>query len=269
MNNQIIRLQNYLRYSAGTSYRTFPVPPFTAFLQANDPLIFFNYAIPDEPISADSVEADESLALLKEVFLRENRTPRFEFLGEYAPELPTVLERAGFSEESRLPLMLCTPDRLVMPQPIHGFTVRQFQTDSPKAMAFAHSRIAYIGFSGKDDWSADHEGGIFEEKRASIAKGMGLFVGYVDEIPVVVATYSVPYDGITEIGGVATLPEYRRRGLAGYITAVATANAFANGVTLALLSAGDEGAGRVYERVGFQTDATAVVYIIQPEPSSE
>jgi ribosomal protein S18 acetylase RimI-like enzyme len=265
MNSQIIRLQKYLRYSAGTSYRTFPVPPFTVFLQANDPLIFFNYAIPDEPISADSGDADESLDLLKEVFVRENRTPRFEFIGEYAPELPTVLERAGFSEESCLPLMLCTPETLVMPPPIPGFTVRHLQFDSPVNMAIAHSRIAYIGFSGKDDWSADHEGGIFEEKMASIAKGMGLFVGYVSEIPVVVATYSVPYDGITEIGGVATLSEYRRRGLAGYITAVATAHAFANGVTLALLSAGDEGAGRVYERVGFQTGATAVAYIVKSD----
>lgn len=269
MNNQITRLQNYLRYSAGTSYRTFPVPPFTVFLQTNDPLIFFNYAIPDKPISADSEEADESLAVLKEVFVRENRTPRFEFIGEYTPELPTVLEDAGFREESRLPLMLCTPETLIMPPPIPGFTVYHLQPDSPVAMAIAHSRIAYIGFSGKDDWSADHEVGIPDQKTESIAKGMGLFVGYVDENPVVVATYSVPYDGITEIGGVATLPDYRRRGLAGYITAFATAHAFANGVTLALLSAGDEGAGRVYERVGFQTGATAVAYIVKSESSSE
>lgn len=267
MNSKIVRLQNYLRYSASTLYRSFPVPPFTVFLQANDPLIFFNYAIPDEPISADSVEADESLEVLKEVFVRENRTPRFEFIGEYAPELPTVLERAGFSEESRLPLMLCTAETLVMPPPIPGFTVRQLQTDSPIDMAIAHSRIAFIGFGGAE-WSAEQEVGISELKAAGIAKGIGSFVGYLEEIPVAVATSTVPYDGITEIGGVATLPGYRRRGLAGYLTAVATAHAFANGVTLALLSAGDEGAGRVYERVGYQTGATAVAYIVESEVSS-
>ena len=158
--------------------------------------------------------------------------------------------------------MLCTPASLVTPPPIAGFMVRQLQANSPVEMAIAHSRIAYISFEGME-WSPGHEVGIPELKAAASAKGMGLFVGYLEEVPVAVATYSVPHDGITEIGGVATLPGFRRRGLAGAITGVATAHAFANGVTLALLSAGDAGAGRVYERVGFKTGATAVAYSLK------
>jgi predicted GNAT family acetyltransferase len=127
-------------------------------------------------------------------------------------------------------------------------------------MKIAHSRIAHYGFAGDSPWLAEYEVGIPDQKEKAIANGMGLFVGYMAGEAVCVATYTVPYDGITEIGGVATLPDFRRQGMAGYITAVATAHAFANGVTLALLSAGDEKAGRVYERVGYRTGATAIAY---------
>jgi ribosomal protein S18 acetylase RimI-like enzyme len=268
MNHPIDRLQAYLRQSAITQYRAIPVPPFTVFIQANDALTFFNYAIPDEPIAADSAEAQESLELLKSVFIRENRTPRFEFIGEYAPELSGLLEKVGFTEESRLPLMLCTAETLVMPSPIEGFSVVHLQADSAPEVAIAHSRIAHYGFMGDSDWLAEYEVGIPEQKADAVAKGMGLFVGYLDEEAVAVATYGVPYDGIIELAGVATLPAYRRRGLAGYLSAVATAHAFENGVTLALLSAGDEGASRVYERIGYRAGATAVAYSAKPEGGS-
>lgn len=258
--NAIDRLQAYLRASAHTQYRSIPVPPFTVFIQPNEALIYFNYAIPDEAIAADSAEARDSLELLKAVFLRENRTPRFEFIGEYTPHLPVLLREAGFTEESNLPLMLCTAETLVFPPPIEGFTVLQLQADSPSEAMIAHSRVAHYGFMGDSEWKAEYEIGLPEEKAAAVAKGMGLFVGYLDGEAVAVATYGVPYDGITELAGVATLPAYRRRGLAGYLSAIATQHAFANGVTLALLSAGDEGASRVYERIGYHTGATAIAY---------
>ena len=56
------------------------------------------------------------------------------------------------------------------------------------------------------------------------------------------------------------MAEYRRRGIAGMLTAVMTQAAFAAGVRVAFLSAADERAGRVYERVGFQPFATALAY---------
>jgi len=265
MNHAIDRLQAYLRYSATTQYRSITVPPFTVFIQANDPLTFFNYAIPDAPISAESAEAQESLELLKAVFIRENRTPRFEFIGEYTPELPILLEKAGFTEESSLPLMLCTPESLVMPPPVAGFTVTRLQADSPPDVSIAHSRIGYMGFGMDVEWSTDHESGIPEQKARAVAKRMGLFVGYLNGEAMAVASYGSPYNGISELAGVATLPTYRRRGIAGYLSAVVTADAFAQGVTIALLSAGDEGATRVYERIGYRTGAMAVAYIAKTE----
>ena len=59
-------------------------------------------------------------------------------------------------------------------------------------------------------------------------------------------------DGVTELVGIATLTEYRRRGYGGALTTFAAQSAFANGASLVFLTAADEAAGRVYQRVGFQ-----------------
>lgn len=73
-----------------------------------------------------------------------------------------------------------------------------------------------------------------------------------------VACGSVQHDGsVAEVVGVATLPTHRRRGLAGAITATLSAEARSRGMRTVFLSAGDEEAARVYERVGFRRIGTA------------
>jgi ribosomal protein S18 acetylase RimI-like enzyme len=62
---------------------------------------------------------------------------------------------------------------------------------------------------------------------------------------------------IAEVVGVATLPAFRRRGLAGAVTACLTRHALAQGMRMVFLSAQDERAARVYERVGFRRVGTA------------
>ncbi len=66
--------------------------------------------------------------------------------------------------------------------------------------------------------------------------------------------------GATELVGITTLPEYRRQGFAGYLTAAMAMSAFASGATLLFLCAISEEAGRVYERVGFRHCAALVEY---------
>jgi GNAT superfamily N-acetyltransferase len=71
-----------------------------------------------------------------------------------------------------------------------------------------------------------------------------------------------PFDGVTEIAGIATLLPMRRRGIATALTGHAVRTAFAQGVEMACLSAGDEQASRVYERVGFHACATMLAYSV-------
>ena len=261
MTTQVTRLQAYLRYSAAHHYRSFPVPPFTAYLHVSDDLIYFNYAIPDSPVSTNDSEALAALESLRTVFVEHNRIPRFEWIAEYAPSLDTLLAQAGYAEESRLPLMLCAPDTLVMPPPVEGLTVTRLHTASPLEEAMAYRRVGGLSFGQvtlEDELALQSQSTL-----AGLREGKaGLFLGWWDGEVVAVASCSDPYDGLTELGGVGTLEGFRQRGIGAYLSAVATAAAFENGVTLAILSAGSDAATRVYERIGYRTGATALAYEI-------
>ena len=63
-------------------------------------------------------------------------------------------------------------------------------------------------------------------------------------------------DGASEVAGVATAEAFRRRGLAGLVTAAAARAAFACGARLCVLSPGTGEAQRVYARAGFRGAAT-------------
>ena len=65
---------------------------------------------------------------------------------------------------------------------------------------------------------------------------------------------------LAEVAGIATLEPFRRRGVASVLTSEAVRTAFVQGVAVALLTAADEHAGRVYERIGFRPYATLLAY---------
>jgi hypothetical protein len=103
----IERLQGYLRHCAQQQYHATQVPPFTIFCHPQDDFPSFNYAIPDEPVGEGLQQALEALRVQ---FARQKRQPRFEFIEQYALQLPPALQEAGFEEESRTQFMLCTPE---------------------------------------------------------------------------------------------------------------------------------------------------------------
>ena len=94
------------------------------------------------------------------------------------------------------------------------------------------------------------------EQFLRIVGGGRAFVGWLKEQPVGAEMYTAPFDGVTEVAGLATLEPFRRRGIATGLTALAVQSAMAQGVEVACLTAADERAGRVYERVGFVGCAT-------------
>jgi predicted GNAT family acetyltransferase len=81
---------------------------------------------------------------------------------------------------------------------------------------------------------------------------------------VAAASWTRVSEAVSEVAGVATAEEWRRRGLAGATTAAAARAAVAAGARLCVISPGDEGAQRVYERAGFATVAT-MLHWVEPE----
>ena len=252
----IARLQAYLRHSAHQQYEAVPIPPFTLFFRPTDPLSFFNYAIPDTPIIGD-VQA--ALTTLKNTFTVRNRQPRFEFIQEYAPALVSALETAGFAEEGRYPMMVCTLETFQSAPVIPDFTIVQLTSASTLDEVRTFLTTQRLGFEPTNTEPVTDQ--AVQEQHARLDRNR-CFLGYCAGEPATVGVFTVPHAGVTEIAGIATVEKFRRRGLASAVTAYATRTAFAQGIEIACLSAADEAAGRMYARVGFRLVATMLAYSV-------
>lgn len=254
----IDRLQSYLRQSARRQYQVVPAPPFTLFFHTDDPLRYFNYAIPDEPVAGD---VREPLAVLRAAFAARNRHPRVEFVEAFAPELAAALRAAGFTEEARQPLMICTPESYRPAPLVPGLTIITLNGGSSLDEAQAFVTTQNQGFDPTETRAATER----EARRfLQSLRGSMAFLALLDGQAAGAGMFSVPLDGITEVAGIATRLPFRRRGVASALTAQAVHTAFRQGVRVVCLTAADERAGHVYERVGFRPYATMLAYADAP-----
>jgi len=76
----------------------------------------------------------------------------------------------------------------------------------------------------------------------------------------------VTQDGATYLSSIGTIPAERRRGYASLVTAVAVAEALAEGTTLVhlLADAATTDAMRLYERLGFTAVGEPIVDLLLP-----
>ena len=240
--DEILRLQVFLREAPARGREVVRSGPFTAYFDPSDELRFLNYAIPDDGARPGPGAIDD----LRRVFVERSRLPRLEWIEEAAVRVAAALEAAGMTEELRTPLMTCSPDALVdAPADVRELTVRPVEDTDVRACVNLQRRAFGGGELPEDEAPVDprrHGGG------AVLARSAGE--------PVAAAGWTRVIDGVSEIAGVATEEPWRRRGLAGAVTAAATREAFAAGAALCLLSPGDEVALRVYARAGFRRVAT-------------
>ncbi|RPJ49235.1 MAG: hypothetical protein EHM21_07245, partial [Chloroflexi bacterium] len=86
--SEISQIQSYLRENVRKNSLVAAVPPFTLFFHPNDPLKYFNYAIPDGPVRGADPEAWVALrpilGRLRRVFRQRGRVARFEFFEAFA-----------------------------------------------------------------------------------------------------------------------------------------------------------------------------------------
>jgi ribosomal protein S18 acetylase RimI-like enzyme len=239
----VARIQAYLRTAAGGGRHCEQIGPFLATFDPHSDNLFLNYAIPEDGAEPP---ADEIAALVA-AYERRGRRPRLEYVDVLAPGVAQALAGRGFKEEMRTPLMTCTPERLrSMPVP-EGIEVRFPEADADFAAMAAAQSEAF----GEEAAVYDAEIGRLRE---SIARG-SIYLMARDTHTGECAGAGVctsPKNGITEVAGIGVRPQFRRRGIAGFLTARLTETAFERGVELAFLMAGPEEGARGYSRPGFE-----------------
>jgi len=201
-------------------------------------------AEPGQPFDPD--EVPWALATIRQAFAAEGRWLSAELVDEANPGLAEALEANGMTIVSHPPLLVVEPDDLLSPELPAGVTAHVVGSDEEQAEANAVSAEAY-----------EMEGAGFA--RHSDPVNGGCVLVRVDGVAVASASWTAVADGVTEVAGVGTIHTHRRRGLGAIATAYATQQAFElAGATLAWLTPGDDGADRIYRRLGFAPKATAV-----------
>ncbi|MFL5847302.1 MAG: GNAT family N-acetyltransferase [Solirubrobacteraceae bacterium] len=245
------RLQAGTRVLAPATRETVRVAPFTAFVDTRRKLKYFSFAVPDTGAGA---EAAASLEALAAAFAERGRKGRIELIEELTPALPAAIEAAGWSLSERVPIMVCTPDSLVTPPVPEGIEVIVPGTDSPEDIIVGWHRTLGIAFQDKNEVE-QAEIDVWRERAPTSYYAAALSGGEV----VGTAAGSAIAAGNSEMGAVATLPEHRRRGIAGALTARATAAAFDAGAELVWLTSAPE-AERIYAQAGFASVGWAANY---------
>ena len=206
-----------------------------------------SYGVPDPGTGR---AAEDAIAELESAFRERDRTPRAVFIEELSPELPAVLESRGWRVTERIPVLTCSPDELRRPPWPSGLRVEEARPEH------AHEYLTVQRIAFLDDEPITEE--ELERWRRRDGSGAVRVLGIRDDVMVGTAIAVPPADGVVELVGVGTLPEHRRQGIAGVLTAEATRLAFDRGAELAWLSAADDTAARIYERAGFARVATQV-----------
>ncbi|MGW0808609.1 GNAT family N-acetyltransferase [Nonomuraea sp. NPDC002799] len=201
----------------------------------------FNYAIPDD--GADPTE--DEVAGLVAAFRERGRTPRLEYVPQAAPKLESTLLAAGFTVEGRYPLLVCPPEEVV-DAPVDAAVRVASVTDDPGLW-----RVAAVMNAAFDAPEAN-EHDVARLRR--VLDGGGFVAAAVDTTTGDVVgggQIGCPHRGIAEVAGIAVRASHRRRGIAGAVTAFLTRAGAESGIRVPFLTPGDDGAARVYARVGY------------------
>ena len=252
MPSELERIQTYLRRQARRGHIAQALAAFTVYTSSTDDAADAPCAIPRRLTrSLHHADLDE----LHAMFLRQNARPRVEFLANLYPDLPERLASAGYQETRRQAVLLARPHDLQSPSlTAHTEVITISRTSSLEDVRENLDTNA-LGF--------DEPAGATEGEAEAFRTGLvtsRAFTLRAHGRPVAAGMFEAIIGGVTELMGIATLPEHRRRGFAAYLTAAMAESAFAHGATLVFLCAVSEEAGRVYQRVGFRPCAKLVEY---------
>ncbi|MEU5219540.1 GNAT family N-acetyltransferase [Streptomyces sp. NPDC020807] len=240
------RIEAYYDAVPRSSARAESHGPLTLFVQSGDGWPY--YARPALGHTGEvPVEAVERVRARQ----RELGVPEaFEWVAETTPGLRAAVEATGLTVHEH-PLMVLEGEGVPVPAP-GGFAVRMVEADDPALESAVAAPYAAFG--------ADPGPGTTERIAERLTAGLTrLAAAYDPTGRALAAGQHQPVGAVTEVVGVGTVPEARRRGLGLAVTAALAADARARGTETVFLTATDETVARLYGRLGFRTVATALI----------
>jgi len=231
------------------------LPPFTLFFHAISASTEYNFALLDTSASGDLQDA---LTRLPTPFTERQRKPCVQFIEEVFPQLTPLLRSAGWTEEARSRMMLCTPETYQYVPDMPGLAIITLTQESSLEEIREGLDTNALGFDPHAEAATIQQAEAFREDLVLSQA----FTARLDGQSVAAGMFTSIHDGLTELVGITTLEPFRRRGIAAALTAYITQAAFREGAAQVFLTAEDENAGRVYERVGFRPCATLAAYVL-------
>lgn len=219
-------------------------------------------------LGADGIDVTQVDAVRRRQ--RELGVPEaFEWQDEVTPSLAPSARASGLAVHAHPLQVLHGPVRTGPPPA--GTEIVELSSATPDELIVAADAVANVAF--RHGGTAGGEAGVaarleaadevgpesVAHRRQRLAEGIAhVVVARVDgEIVAVASTQSAL--GVAEVVGVATLPAYRRRGLAAAVTAAVVEVAVAAGASTVFLSADDDDVARMYGRLGFARVGTAMI----------
>lgn len=235
-------LQSHMRRAAAAGRSTEQVGPFLATFSADSTNPYLNYAVPDDGASPSRSDVDGLVV----AYRRRGLLPRVEFLVDTAPDAEDALVGAGWAVERRIPVMLCPPGAVVMPDAVPGIELVVPSGDDEIRGMLSAQLEAFdepVEVSSSDVVKAREriQAGGFAVLARDVVTGAAAGGGVAEAV----------VDGTSEVAGIGVRPAFRRRGIGGVVTAFLTAAVQdAGGRTVFLTPAGVT-EQRLYERVGY------------------
>ncbi|MFD7320637.1 GNAT family N-acetyltransferase [Streptomyces sp. NPDC059875] len=245
------RLETYYDAVPRSAARAEEFGPLTLFVREGEGWPY--YARPALGFSGEVSVAEVERVRARQ---RELGVPEaFEWVAETTPGLRAAVEKSGLVVHEH-PLMVLDGEGTPVPGP-EDVTVRIVGADDPVLPSAA--AVPYAAFGVAPDAS------VATQLAARIRAGLTRLAAAVDASGAALsAGQHQPVGTVTEVVGVGTLPDARRRGLGLAVTAALVADARAAGVETVFLTATDEAVARLYGRLGFRTVGTALI----AEPAS-
>lgn len=225
---------------------------------ASDPLVYLNQTVPVGDVSSADLEQ------LEQACRERGRTPFFEFHEELWPQAAQTLADWGYQCTHRMPVMTMTAAQWTADGGDLALCEARIAKDADVAEMWRVGRAAFEPDTVVTDEELEKEQQRTERTIRQMRVGGALAAVGIADQQVISIGMAVGTPEIREIAGIATLPNFQRKGYATAVIRVLLDAFFSAGGKIAWLTPGDDGAQSLYAKLGFEPKATQVAYQRRP-----